>query len=143
MTSQINDIKNKVITLGQRINAPNSLVVISNISPQNGKPHVEITNGEYRYVTEERGVVFDEKRTACLDELFYWIFRDVTAQMAQDYECENRKNDQDFRRIMFDKQLELLGGLSAKWRLWRKQEIEETLARNPFVDISTDSPSKG
>ena len=139
MSNKINDVQNEVSTLGQKINAPKSLVAIPSVSPQNGKPHVEVINGEYRYVTEERGVVFEEKKTACLDELLYWIFEVVTAQMAQDYEYANRESNQDSRRVIFNKQLELLGVLSPKWRLWKEQEMERILARNPFVDKIDDS----
>jgi len=141
VSNEIEDIQAKILALGLKINAPKALTMVPSISPQNGKPHIEVYKGKYRYIIEERGLLIKEKMTKSLDELLYWIFVNITSQMAQDYEYNNRKFDQDFRRIMFNRQLELLGALSSEWQLRQKQEIEKILTRSPFIDM-VSKPTK-
>ncbi|WP_422928982.1 hypothetical protein [Singulisphaera sp. PoT] len=41
---------------------------------------------------------------------------------------------EDFRRLLFANQLELLRGLSPDWERRRASKIEDTLRRRPFRD---------
>lgn len=56
--------------------------------------------------------------------------------MASNYELKNRIEDKDCRRIIFDKQEELLGILSDSWRQKMNQEHYWILRNYPFDDLA-------
>jgi hypothetical protein len=99
-----------------------------------GSPHVEISDGLYYFVLTERGTEFQRRSTHDADELLYWLLQGVTFTLACDFEVNHRVPDQDPRRMLFAKQLELLRGLDPAWEQRRAREIERTLNDHPFTD---------
>ncbi len=99
-----------------------------------GSPHVEVSDGVYHYVVTERGEELQRRTTHDADELLYWLLQDVTFSLASDFELRHRVPGQDFRRILFTKQLELLRGLDPAWGQRREREIDRTLHHHPFND---------
>jgi len=89
------------------------------------------------YVTVERGEEIDRKTTDNLGTLLYWIFADITFSMACKYELRNRNNAKDCRRIIFEKQEELLGTLSENWLQKEKEEHQIILVNHPFDDLAS------
>lgn len=134
MDISVGSIQDKVWELASRIDAPKSLTTVFSKSPQDGRPHVEIHGDEIWLVTAERGSVFSEKKTESSDLLLYWLFRSITSQMAQEYELQHRNEQQDPRRIMFSKQMELMRSLSSSWHEILKGEVENILSTNPYLD---------
>ncbi|PKR57772.1 Imm63 family immunity protein [Thalassospira lohafexi] len=132
MGTSIKEIQLLVFQLGDKIDAPHNSTRIFDSSPQNGKPHLEIKGEEFHYICEERGLVICKNKTNNIDELLYWIFQDISFEMALDYEYKNRIKNQDSRIILFSKQLEILQKISEKWKLKRQHEINEILKFNPF-----------
>lgn len=127
------EISSQVLALCEIIQAPKTgMALIKFQRTDSGEPHVEIVSDEYHLVTTERGSELARKKTKDIDELLYWILECITHSMASHYELKNRIPTQDFRRIMFEHQLHLLGKLSPKWRDWRKQELDKTLEKHPF-----------
>jgi hypothetical protein len=61
---------------------------------------------------------------------------DVTFSLASEYERRHRVSGRDFRRLLFQKQIDLLGQLNADWALRRQHEIERVLAAYPYDDIA-------
>ena len=88
----------------------------------------------YIYANEERGHVYNERKTQDLDELLYWIMKDITRSMASEYELANRVPHADFRRLLFAKDLELLGSLKPEWRERKREYYDAVLAQYPFND---------
>ncbi len=88
----------------------------------------------YRLVTKERGQIIDFDIAPTLDELMYYVFNKVTCQMAGYWEVNNRREEEDSRRQLFAKQLELLGVLSGSYRNKREKEIEQFLRIAPYKD---------
>ena len=128
-------IKNKTEELALRIAAPADLLPTYGHSRDFGYPHIEVeANGLLHYVIVERGEELERKTTHDLDELLYWIFASVTFSMAGKFEVKNRLKDKDSRRIMFEKQEELLGILSDAWRQKEREEHQRILERHPFDD---------
>jgi hypothetical protein len=76
---------------------------------------VEEADGVFSLVVVERGEETGRRVADNLDELKYWVFEGVTFSMASDWELEHRVEGQDSRILLFEKQLELLGLLSARW----------------------------
>lgn len=58
------------------------------------------------------------------DELFYWLLQDVTFSLACDFELGHRVAGQDFRRLLWAKQLDLCRGLSPDRERRRSIEIK-------------------
>ena len=116
------------------IGAPADLCLLSPAMRGDGSPFLRIVADGYIYANEERGHVYNERKTQDLDELLYWIMKDITFSMAVDYEVANRVLHADFRRLLFAKDLELLGSLKPEWRERKQREYDAVLAQYPFND---------
>ncbi|MDR0348690.1 MAG: immunity 63 family protein, partial [Tannerella sp.] len=60
----------------------------------------------------------------------------ITFSMSCDYELENRIEDKDSRRMIFDKQEELLGKLDETWKERKHGEYQQILKSYPFDDLA-------
>ena len=116
------------------IGAPADLCPLSPAMRGDGSPFLRIVADGYIYANEERGHVYNERKTQDLDKLLYWIMKDITHSMASEYELANRVPKTDFRRMLFAKDLELLGSLKPEWRERKQREYDAVLAQYPFND---------
>ena len=116
------------------IGAPADLCPLSPAMRGDGSPFLRVVADGYIYANEERGHVYNERKTQDLDELLYWIMKDITRSMASEYELANRVPKTDFRRMLFAKDLELLGSLKPEWRERKQREYDAVLAQYPFND---------
>lgn len=133
----LEDIKKKVNELATKINASEILLPTFGDSLDEAHPHIEVDDkGLMHYVTVERGWEQSRETTDELDTLLYWIFKDATFSIACNYELKNRIENKDCRRIMFEKQEELLGMLSDVWKQKQKEEHRSTLEKHPFDDLA-------
>ncbi|PAB60339.1 Imm63 family immunity protein [Anaeromicrobium sediminis] len=130
----LEQIKAKVFDLAKRINAPVIFMPTFGINKDSAQPEIRVDESRYHYVIIERGQELQHKITKDLNELLYWTFEDITFSMASDFELKNRNAEQDFRRILFDKQLKLLSLINEEFSLKRKKTIEKILGNNPFND---------
>jgi hypothetical protein len=106
-------------------------------APQHdGSVHVEVTVDAYHYVVTERGTEFERRRTTDPDELLFWLMSDVTFNLASEYELKHRISGRDFRRLLFQKQIDLMGQLNAEWSERKRHEIQRVLAAHPYDDIA-------
>jgi hypothetical protein len=138
MTKTVTEIQNIVNQLAEKINAPSYLLPTFSSPIGDATPNIEVDNlGLYNYVISERGNEYERKLTSDLNDLLYWIFSSVTFSMACDYELKNRIEEKDFRRIMFEKQEELLGLLNREWEEKEKREHQSILTNNPFDDLAS------
>jgi len=133
----LDEIKKKVDELALKINAPDNLLPGYGQLKYEAHPYIEMDNrGLMYFVISERGEVNERKKTDQLDDLLYWIFADVTFSMACDFELKNRIEDKDSRRLIFEKQEELLGILSNTWPQIENKEHKNILKNNPFDDLA-------
>jgi len=129
------DIQKQVETLGTRINAPQTLLPTYGHSADGARPHIELdSTGRFHFVVVERGQELERQTTAVLDDLLYWIFDTITFSMACAFELTNRNHAQDFRRILFSKQEELLGRINPNWQEKKWLNHRLTVAKYPFTD---------
>lgn len=126
-------VKEIVDTLARMIGAPDDTLPTYGVSEQSGRPHIEVSQ-VYHYAVAERGKEFSRKFTAELDLLLYWVFADITSQMAGRYELRNRRPNQDTRRQSFAKQTELMGAISFDWAVKMRAEHADILILHPFQD---------
>ena len=100
-----------------------------------GEAHVEIVDDGYHYVVTERGTEPERRITADEDEMLYWLLSYVIFDLASGLELKNRVKGQSFRRLLFAKELELMGCLNPSWAERKSREIEAVLAKHPYDDL--------
>ena len=128
------EIQQQVEDAATLIGAPTNGLPTYGRSDDFGRPYVEVMGRTYYYRAGERGHQIRKWVTQCSRELFYWIFRDVRGSMAGHWESQHRIPHQDSRRLVFRKQLELLGQIDPSYAEQRAREIEEILTRYPYDD---------
>ncbi|MFJ2990941.1 Imm63 family immunity protein [Collimonas sp. NPDC087041] len=128
------EIQSLIYEYGAKINAPINLLRIFDSPQSDGTPYIKITDDSYFYIVEERGCEFERLQTDDLDVLCYWLMKNVVFNISIKYELEHRIESQDFRKILFFKQLQLFGCLNPKWLQIRQAEIYEILKKSPYVN---------
>ncbi len=68
------------------------------------------------------------------DELLYWLASDAVFDAASAYELKNRIPGRSFRRLLFEKEIELMARFSAEWAERKRAEIGSILERSPYDD---------
>ena len=128
------EIKNRIEQLAKQIDAPANLIPSYGTSKNIGDPFIDVDDSHYYYLALERDVKTINRQTSNFDELLYWVFQYITSTMALYYELNHRDPNSmnDFRRVKFAYQLELLEKLSPMWRKRREQEIEDMLKDHPY-----------
>lgn len=93
------------------------------------------SDGEkYHYLFTEKGSVKFHKTTSSLMEITYWILDIVIFEFSMKYATDNRKEGEDFRRKLFDKEIEIWSLFGEYYYKRKKNELEEILKNNPYVD---------
>ena len=133
--SKMAEIKSKVYELAGIIGASKDILPTFEISEHSGRPHIEADANGYHFVVAERGQEFHRHTSFEIDEILYDVFQTVTFDLACKYELNHRVHGQDFRRIIFEQQEELLLKLSSSWGERRQREHAEILQENPYNDV--------
>jgi hypothetical protein len=128
----ISTIRKKIRDYGKKIKAPKKLLKIFTTSDGFGTPFVEIDDNGYNYIVSERGIEFKRRITEDIHKLLYWIFESIVFNMASEYELKHRRSGEDFRRLLFNKEVELFEKLDPEWAMWKKDDIKQILMENPF-----------
>jgi hypothetical protein len=130
----LEEIRSEVNRLAAQINAPDDLLPTYGYSRDFAYPHIEVDARGYHYVVVERGQEIERITTVELDELLYHVFEHITFELACKYELSRRVEHQDFRRLLFQHQIELLSALSPKWAEVEAQDHERILQQYPYDD---------
>lgn len=96
--------------------------------------YVYSDDGGYHYASIERGMMNMHRITDNLFEISYWIYSHITFWMSVNFERNNRIDNQDARRLIFKKRLELLSLVGENYRKRGEIDIDETLINNPYND---------
>ncbi len=134
MMLKLFEIEIKVNELAQKIGAPQNILPTYGYSEQTARPHVEASSWAYYYVVAQSGQEVSRYPTLEVDQLLYKIFVDVTFALSITYELENRTENQDIRRLVFQRQVELLTLFSPQWGQRQTQEQAQILKQAPFDD---------
>lgn len=132
----LNYIQERVEYLAGKILAPKQILPSYGRMEFDSHPFIESRGDGLYYVRSERGQEFERKYTEKLDDLLFWVFESVTHELASKYAARNGPEDKDFRRMMFEKQEELLGILNIDWRFAVEEEHNKILTQHPFDDLS-------
>ncbi|EDM34426.1 hypothetical protein PBAL39_19085 [Pedobacter sp. BAL39] len=143
VNDSLEKLKKKVEELAFKINAPSNLLPEFGREIWNAPRNVQVDGfGFMHYFIFEDCQEIERRITNEIDEILYWIFADVTLSMAINYERHHRVQRQDFRRVRFDKQEELLGKLSQKWKDKEYAEHQRLLTSYPFDDLARPDSRK-
>ena len=134
MMLKLFEIEIKVYELAQKIGASQNILPTYGYSEQTARPHVEVSSRAYSYVVAQSGQEVSRYATRDIDQLLYKIFVDVTFGLAITYAEKNRVENQDIRRIAFQRQVELLTLLAPQWGERGSQEQAQMLKQAPFDD---------
>lgn len=130
----LRELEVNIRSLASFIDAPNDLLPTFGVSKDGAHPHIELMNQQFHFVVVEKGREIERLSTNDLEQLIYWIFEDITFTMASKYELKNRQPHVDSRRLIFKKQIELLGKLSKKYSKLIQDEIDQILINRPYKD---------
>ena len=104
-------------------------------APQHdGGGHVEIVEGQYHYVFTERGFENERRITHSEDDILYWLASTAVFSAAVDFEVKSRVPKQDFRRVLFAKEIDLLHSMDPQWADRKRSEIASILEEHPYDD---------
>jgi hypothetical protein len=131
-------IEEEIGRLADLIDASQAVLPTYGFSDGNGRPHIEVDERGYHYVSTERGHEFDRWTTQRADVLLYAVFRSVTFELASKYELEHRVAHRDARRLLFQKQIEIMSVLSETWATRLSTEKEQLLQLFPYDDQSSE-----
>ena len=98
------------------------------------RPHIEVDSRGYHFVVVERGEEQERLTSRDLEEILFRVFETVTSSLASAYEAAHRVDAQDFRRLLFQKQVELLSQISEPWGQREARRHEGILRDHPFDD---------
>jgi hypothetical protein len=132
----IGKIRQMIEGFAKIIDAPQNLLpTFSN--PDGAKSNVDIDPyGKLFYETYDRGKQIKKINASNEDDLCYYVFDPITFSMACIFELQHRVESQDMRRIIFDKQEELLGQMKGNWKIRKHDEHQSILKSRPFDDFS-------
>ena len=135
---QVQLLKKEFERLARKIKVPEKHKPTFGPNDNDVKPYIfQDYKNDLHYIFKERGEVVFDKITYDFDELLFWVFDDITSAMSYDYELKNRIEEQDFRRIGFNYQVELMTNLNKVWGEKTEKKQKKILENYPFDDFSS------
>jgi hypothetical protein len=137
----LREIEERVRDLAARIGATDRTLPTFGRSEGSARPHIEVDRSGLHYLVVERGEELNRITTRDFRELLWTVFKDVTFSLACDFELRHRVSGQDCRRLIFAKQIELLGRLLPEWAEHEARAHAAILKQHPFDDASAERAS--
>lgn len=119
--------------LKQQVNLSNVFFEDSKDNNQEGI-YVYTNENGYNYLFTERGTTRTHNISNDLFEIVYLVIENIVFDVALKYATENREENKDFRRKLFEKEKELWSILDEKGYLKKCLDIKNILEKNPFLD---------
>ena len=91
-----------------------------------------------RQAFDPKSMLFDAALGGAVNSvqgILFIVFSKITFALASEFELEHRRANEDSRRQLFAKQLELLESIDYGFAKRRKKRIDEILRIYPFHDI--------
>ena len=89
----------------------------------------------YHILFTEKGKVREDKITTDEKEVIRIVLDIVSFDIAMEFAISNREKNKDFRRKLFEKEVEIYSLFGETFEKSKKREIEEILKENPYKDI--------
>jgi len=97
--------------------------------------YVFTENDKYIYLYTERGKIREKKAANDEAELLWIVLNTVLFEKAIEYASANRQEGKDFRRALFNKEIELFSLFGDEFKKRKIDEIESILSNNPYSDF--------
>ena len=91
-------------------------------------------NDKYYYVFTEKGKIREKKELVTEEDVLWYVLEVVLFNVAMDYAIKNRKKGEDFRRILFKKEIELYSRFGENFKMRKVEAINRILECNPYID---------
>ena len=121
--ADLREVRVLVLRLASELCVPPHYLPTFGKSDDGGRRHIETDARGYHYVVVERGVELSRETTREIQELLYWAARDLTFNMAVDFELADRESGWDSRRL-----------LKPAWAKRCEAEIADILVEHPYSD---------
>jgi len=128
------ELETEVKRLARKIGAREDLLPTFAYSKDGAHPHVEVDLRGYHFVVVERGEEIERITTDDLHTFLYHVFRPIVFSLASEFEVNHRIENQDFRRMLFKREIELFTYISPVWGEIELKRVEEILQRAPYDD---------
>jgi hypothetical protein len=112
----------------------NNWVTFDRTPKGDATPNIEYIYGKFYYVISERGSELERIGSDDPYDIMYLLFQYITFSIASNYEVQNRAKNQDTRRLLFKKQIDLLQKISKEWAEKRDLEYKSILEKYPYID---------
>ena len=89
----------------------------------------------YHILFTEKGKVREDKITTDEKEVIRSVLDIVSFDIAMEFAISNREKNKDFRRKLFEKEVEIYSLFGETFEKSKKREIEEILKENPYNDL--------
>ena len=89
----------------------------------------------YHILFTEKGKVREDKITTDEKEVIRSVLDIVSFDIAMEFAISNREKNKDFRRKLFEKEVEIYSLFGETFEKSKKREIEEILKENHYKDI--------
>lgn len=106
----------------------------SNPSKAPGTYIYEDSLGYHLDIVGDRGGIAEAKTTTNLEDIYFELCWTLASSISTLYAGENHEKGKDWRRIMFEKRIQLLKSISSDFAERGKQIIDEILENAPYDD---------
>lgn len=94
-------------------------------------------NNGYHIWYVEKGKVREQRITLKKETVLLYVLDIVSFDVAMNHAQKNRKENEDFRRELFKKEIEIYSLFGEKCEKKKQREVEKSLKKNPYNDNQT------
>ncbi|MCI9127235.1 MAG: hypothetical protein HFG28_08565 [Eubacterium sp.] len=96
--------------------------------------YVFFKNDKFHVIFTEKGKIRMHEEYNIIDDVLWEVLEIVLFDMAMDYALKNREQGKDFRRLLFNQEIELFGKFGAEFKNKKVNEIKNILKESPYND---------
>ncbi|MDE5985432.1 MAG: immunity 63 family protein [Eubacterium sp.] len=91
----------------------------------------------YHFVFTEKGRICEHKILNSVDDVLWYVLDNIIFDISLEYAKKNHIDGMDFRRPLFEKEIELFSIFGKEFKKRKLDEICSVLENNPYCDINT------
>jgi hypothetical protein len=129
------ELKDKLSSYARMLDIPEEVLPEYDTYSYEGTSYIEYKDGLYHLAAMERGQDIIRQTTPDMDQMAFWVFRNISASIAADYASDHSPGDQDPRRFAYEKQKVMLTLLNPGWASKIAQWQAGQLEHYPFDDF--------
>ena len=96
--------------------------------------NIYVDGNEYHCVGFDRGRMGRHHHSSDLKTILYYVFDPIVFSLARKYEIARRVKGPDSRRMIFAKQMELMGQIDPNFAKKLSDDLEKVLKKYPYQD---------